>query len=289
MIGIKLYHSIMSLLNSFSISNFFPVLKYQVKVKKYFYGVIFVAFLMAFLELGQDYISSVLNDNYFSPVHSLSYKLFWFFFIPFSFFLVYWFDNVRSYFYEGIYFISSAFIILLVALAHLIIFSLLLYTISYVVYEEPWPLYYLLTEKLSTRLYIGLSYYIIFSVIYYRLKNREEANPTKDKSPLKSISVKNGQSTKLVDVDEIRWINSDGHYLEINTVQKKYIILDSLKNIITDLPENFKRIHRSTIVNIDYIKELKSRGNGDYNVVMKCGGIIRLSRNFTKSLRGLLL
>ena len=64
--------------------------------------------------------------------------------------------------------------------------------------------------------------------------------------------------------------------------------MDSLKRIINDLPENFKRIHRSTIVIADYIKESNSRGNGDYNVIMKCDRILRLSRNYAKPLKKLL-
>ncbi len=257
--------------------------------KKYFYGIIFWAFLMAFLEFGQDYISFVLNESYFSLVRSLSYKLFWFIFIPFLFLLIYLFKKVESNFSKNTYYIYIACIVLVIALAHLILFSLILFAISYFIYSEPWPLYILLTEKLSTRLYIGLSCYIIFSVIYFRLKNQEESNLANAKSPPKNISVKNGRNTTLVDVDEIKWISSDGHYLEIKSTTKKYVILDSLKNIITELPENFKRIHRSTIVNIDYIKELKSRGNGDYNIVMKCGTIIRLSRNYAKPFRDLFL
>lgn len=277
-----------SFINSISISTYCSALNNRNK-KKYLHWLFSLAFLIAFLEFSQDYISSVLNENYFSLIQSLSYKLFWFVSIPLSFLLMYWFDKAKPYFSNGLYFASSVFIISLITLAHLLIFSLLLHIISYLAYTEPWSLNYLLTEKLSTRLYIGFSFYIIFSVIYSRLERRDEANLQKEKSPLKKILVKNGQKTTLVDVNKISWIRSDGPYLMINTAEKEHVILDRLKNIIIDLPDNFKRIHKSTIVNIDYIKNLKSRGNGDYDVVMKGGDILRLSRNYTKPLRGFLL
>lgn len=93
----------------------------------------------------------------------------------------------------------------------------------------------------------------------------------------------------MVDIADIKWIGSDGAYLDIYTTSQKHVVLDSLKNVIKTLPDNFKRIHRSTIVNIDHIKKLQSRGNGDYDVIMKCGKTLRLSRNYAPSLRGLLL
>lgn len=66
-------------------------------------------------------------------------------------------------------------------------------------------------------------------------------------------------------------------------------MLNSLKHIIKRLPENFKRIHKSTIVNVDYISEFKSRGNGDYDVIMNDGSVLRLSRNYREELKGHIL
>jgi glucan phosphoethanolaminetransferase (alkaline phosphatase superfamily) len=147
---------------------------------------------MAFLEFGQDYISSVLNGNYFSVVQSLSYKLFWLLFAPLSISLVVWFDRAEAYFSKVVYVASGTLIIALITFAHLLVFSLLLFGISSMANEEPWSLNYLITEKLSTRLYIGLSVYIIFSVLYYRSKQNKDGNHDKKQNQLKNITVKNG-------------------------------------------------------------------------------------------------
>jgi DNA-binding LytR/AlgR family response regulator len=124
-------------------------------------------------------------------------------------------------------------------------------------------------------------------LVYFWLKQIEIEKPEKEYA--KTISVKNGGRSVVVIVETIKWISSDGPYLFLHTSDSKHILSGSLKNIITILPENFKRIHRSTIVNINMIKELRSRMNGDYDVNMNDGTILRLSRNYTKPLKGLLL
>lgn len=270
-------------------SNFLSSLNLDGSKTKYIYWLFYLGLLMAFLEFGQDYISSVLNGNYFSLGQSLSYKLFWLLFPLFSIGLVAWYHKTESFSSKVLQAVLGTLIILLITFAHLLVFSLLLFGISNMFYEESASVYFLITEKLSTRLYIGLSIYIIFSALYYyRTKQKNVGNYEKEQNQFKNITVKNGRTTTLVEVSTINWISSDGHYLSIHTENRKHVILDSLKNIITSLPENFKRIHRSTIINTDRIIKLKSRGNGDYDVIMNDGTTLRLSRNYTESLKDLL-
>ena len=269
----------------FQLSKVFPDFNIEYHLRINLYRLFFFSVLMACLEFGQDYISATLNDTYFSTVQSLSYKLFWLLFVPFSIGLIYWFKKVQGYLSKKLYVALSVFLIMLVTLTHLVLFSIMLYSIS----DISGSLYFLLTEKLSTRLYIALSVYGIFSMYYYRYNQRENERSLQRPNPLKSIAVKNGTNTILVAINTINWISSDGAYLSIHTDNKEHVIIDSLKNIITLLPENFKRIHRSTIVNIDQIKKLKSRGNGDYDITMEEGTVLRLSRNYTEPLRGRLL
>lgn len=258
-------------------------------VKRYFlwFCTLFVG--IAALEFTQDYIDSLLNGNQFQPIESLSYKLFWVLFIPLSITMGHGLEIVKSRFTGVNYFICNACLVVLITLSHLLIFSLLLFGISNLIHESPWNLSILVTEKLSTRLYIALSLNIILAVTYFLLNKRESKQQSDQREYSKTLTIKNGQKSIIVNVEEIKWIGSDGPYLYIHTADRKHVILDSLKNIITTLPENFKRIHRSTIINIDIIKELKSRGNGDYDVTLDDGRELRLSRNYTKPLKGLLL
>ena len=258
-------------------------------LKKYFLWFCTFWVLIALLELGQDYISSVLNENQFQLAESLSYKLFWPLFIPFSVFLNYSLSSGKKFSTGLPYYTFSVILVLLITFIHLIVFSFFLFGISNVIHENPVTLLYLISEKLSTRLYIALSIYGVLSALYFVWQHRKSKQIAEQSSVQKTITVKNGTTSTIVDVIEIKCIISDGPYLEIHTTDKKHVILESLKSIIKNLPGNFKRIHRSTIVNIDRITKLKSRGNGDYDVIMEDDRVLRLSRNYSKSLKGILL
>ena len=262
---------------------------FSIPQKRFFIGFCAFWLFIALLEMGQDYISSVLNGNTFIIAESLSYKLFWLLFIPFSIALNYSFVKTDRVFSGWQYLAFQTLPVIFVTSIHLIFFSFILFGISNLIHEDPVTLLYLIYEKLSTRLYIALSVYTALSGLYFLVKRRKALQETNQQVVPKTITVKNGRSSVLVDIADIKWIGSDGAYLDIHTTSQKHVVLDSLKNFIKTLPGNFKRIHRSTIVNIDKVKKLKSRGNGDYDVVLKCGATLRLSRNYVPSLRGLLL
>ncbi|MDX1641574.1 MAG: LytTR family DNA-binding domain-containing protein [Balneolaceae bacterium] len=244
---------------------------------------------IAGFDLGQDYISSAINENHFSLAESLSYKMFWLLFIPLSLAEITSLSNFQPDYSSIRNYLFTAILVTVFTLVHLLIFSLILYGISFLIHNNPWSLSFLISEKLSTRLATGSFIYLGIAVIHYLVSRNQFTQKIEAPEHLDKIPIKNGQKTHLIHPDQIKWISSDGAYLYIHTAEKKHVVLDSLKNIITTLPDNFKRIHRSTIVNIDTIKKLKSRGNGDYDVVLDSNHELRLSRNYTKPLRGLIL
>lgn len=274
-------------LDSGSFSNFFLLPLNQVKEKRMLFWLTIAVSLLAFLEFGQDYIKSVLNNSDYSLMQSLAYKLFWFVFIPFTFLFLRLKNRYNLNKSKKGRVLNNAFLIIVITFLHLLVFSLFLHIVSFEINDKPWPLTYLLTQKLSTRLYLGLSFYIIFSFIYDHFGQKGIKN-TSQRNSQNSLLVKSGNKTTLVDTQKINQIVSDGPYIEVHTAENKYVILDSLKNIINTLPENFRRIHKSIIVNIDQIESSKSRGNGDYDLRLKCGKTVRLSRNYAKPLKGIL-
>lgn len=257
--------------------------------KRYFLWFCAFCLFVALLELGQDYISSVLNGNVFVVSESLSYKLFWPLFIPLST-ILYYSLHTSGRLFTGLFHLASVSLtVITLSAVHLLLFSLVLFGISTLIHENPVTLMYLLYEKLSTRLYIALSVYTTLSALYFYVVRKRSKEKKHSRNLPGTITVKNGRRSVLVDVADIQWIASDGAYLDIHTPGKKHVVVDSLKNMIENLPDNFKRIHRSTIVNIDGIRELQSRGNGDYDVIMEKGEVLRLSRNYAGQLRGILL
>lgn len=256
--------------------------------KKWFYWFCVFWVAIAGLEFIQDYISASLNNYSFGFLESASYKIFWLIFIPFSVMMGYGLKKTRAHFAGVNYVVFNLFLIAVITLFHLILFSFLLFGISFIIHSNPWDLTSLISDKLSTRLYIGLSIYAVMALITFFLKDKEFSKDLNRQSIPKTFTVKNGRKSIPVKVDEIKWINSDGPYVNIYTNEKTYVELGSLKSIITTLPDKFKRIHRSTIANTEMIKEFKSRLNGDYDVVMSDGEVLRLSRNYREELNGIL-
>ena len=261
--------------------------KYDIVKKRKLYLFCGLWFLVALLQFAQDYLSSVLNNTHFELFESLSYKLFWPLCIPFTMLMIYGLKRIKVN-NRILQYLTYGFNIIVTSTLHLIAFSIILFLTSQIIHDEDtWRLSWLLKEKFSNYLYIALSIYLVTMLAYFWIKQRETA--MRQKKYAKAITVKNGRKSIIVNVNDIKFISSDGPYIFLYTLGKNYIVSDSLKNILTKLPQNFKRIHRSTIVNIDMVKELKSRMNGDYDVVLKDNQTLRLSRTYSKSLKGILL
>jgi two-component system LytT family response regulator len=90
----------------------------------------------------------------------------------------------------------------------------------------------------------------------------------------------------VVDVADIRWIESDGNYVRLHTTADAYLHRETMKALEARLdPEEFLRIHRSTIVRIDRVKELRPWFHGAYIVVLSDGTELPSSRNFSGRLK----
>jgi len=90
-------------------------------------------------------------------------------------------------------------------------------------------------------------------------------------------------------VSEIDWIEAAGVYCRLHIGQKSHLHRSSIAQFVSKLdPKVFVRIHRSTIVNTNHIKELQPRGHGDYTVTLKNGTELILSRGCRANLEACL-
>lgn len=102
------------------------------------------------------------------------------------------------------------------------------------------------------------------------------------------IMVPKGNRYLALPVADIQLIRADGDYSSIITADNKYLSQYNLGGLEERLsPEQFLRVHRSTIVNINCIKEAYREGHG-YDLVMQNGEIVRVSRGYAEVVRGLL-
>lgn len=100
------------------------------------------------------------------------------------------------------------------------------------------------------------------------------------------LVIKSAGQVSFVKISEIDWIEADDYYACLHVGAKNHLLRRSLAELEQDLdPALFCRIHRSAIVNVNRIKNLKLNPDGEYNVVLENGSALRLSRRHRKDLQ----
>jgi two-component system LytT family response regulator len=107
------------------------------------------------------------------------------------------------------------------------------------------------------------------------------------KPALDRIVVRETGRVFFVEVADIGWLEAEGNYVALHVVDgKTHLVHETLANLEARLDSSrFVRIHRSTIVRVDRIKELLPHFNGEYVVVLKDGTRLKLSRSFLDTAR----
>lgn len=102
---------------------------------------------------------------------------------------------------------------------------------------------------------------------------------------LERLVVKSGGKVTLLRVAEIDWIDAEGDYVRIHVGKAWHLLRETMKNLEAGLdPARFVRIHRSTIVNLEKIKELQPFFRGEYVVVLHNAVTLKLSRGYRDNL-----
>lgn len=97
----------------------------------------------------------------------------------------------------------------------------------------------------------------------------------------KHINIKDRGHITRVDVSDINYIDAAGDYMCIHTNEKTHILRATMKNMEKRLdPAQFKRIHRSIIVNISKVKELHPHNNGEYFITLENDEELKVSRTY---------
>ena len=107
--------------------------------------------------------------------------------------------------------------------------------------------------------------------------------------PLERLVVKSGGRIAFVRVEELDCIEAYGNYLRLCLATEEHLLRMTISAIETRLdPTRFVRIHRSTIVNVDRVRELQSTFHGEYVVLLHSGRRLTLSRGYRDRLQSLL-
>jgi two-component system, LytTR family, response regulator len=90
-----------------------------------------------------------------------------------------------------------------------------------------------------------------------------------------------GEGYRLVPAADVASFEAQGNYVRLKTGSGQHLLRITMAELEKRLdPKRFARIHRSTMVNIDRIKEITPAWHGDFEVLLTDGQRLRLSRNF---------
>jgi two-component system LytT family response regulator len=91
--------------------------------------------------------------------------------------------------------------------------------------------------------------------------------------------VNTGGADLVLEPDEVEWIEADDYYAAVHARGRRHLVRESLDSLERRLdPARFVRVHRSAIVNLAQVREVRARAGGDSAVVLRDGRQLPLSR-----------
>jgi two-component system LytT family response regulator len=100
------------------------------------------------------------------------------------------------------------------------------------------------------------------------------------------LAIKDSGRILRVPMDDILWIDAAGDYMCVHTGQDTHVLRATMRELEGKLdPRRFQRIHRSTIVNVARVRELRSHLNGEYFLILDSGQQLKLSRSYKDKVR----
>jgi len=97
----------------------------------------------------------------------------------------------------------------------------------------------------------------------------------------KLINIKDKGQIFRVDVDSIERIEAAGDYMVIYTADNSLILRETMKDLERRVdPRSFQRVHRSAIVNLDQVRQVRPHTNGECFLVLESGAEVKVSRSY---------
>lgn len=99
------------------------------------------------------------------------------------------------------------------------------------------------------------------------------------RTPSDRVVVKSGSRMTVLTAAEIGWIEAADNYVEIHTTTRTHLVRQTMREMEEQLDASrFIRVHRSAIVNLDHVREIRGDLHGDGIAVLSTGGSVRISR-----------
>jgi two-component system LytT family response regulator len=106
---------------------------------------------------------------------------------------------------------------------------------------------------------------------------------------LKRVVVKAQERTVLLKMPVIDWFESCGNYVRVHAGNEQYLLRQTMATLESALnPQEFVRIHRTAIVNLDAVKEIVAGSHGEHSVKLRNGASLTLSRTYRNRIEPLI-
>jgi hypothetical protein len=149
------------------------------------------------------------------------------------------------------------------------------------VFSDFWLNNLLIEYQKDLKIYFG----IVAIIAAYR-HFRGQAERGKPTPSSRRLVVQTGTGESVIRQDEIRVLEAARNYVTVYTADREYLMRQTLKRLEESLDsDSIVRCHRSYLVNLDYIDEIRSTDTGGYVIRMQGGREVPLSRSFRDSFR----
>jgi two-component system, LytTR family, response regulator len=99
------------------------------------------------------------------------------------------------------------------------------------------------------------------------------------------LLVPQGEGLQLIDAATIHWLEADDNYVHVHTAGARHLLRRTLADLLLQLGEQrFARVHKSAAVNLAQVDTLSPLFKGDYEIRLRDGTLVRLSRRFKDEL-----
>ncbi len=97
----------------------------------------------------------------------------------------------------------------------------------------------------------------------------------------KRIIIRSRGRIIFIPVSSIRWIGAEENYVRISTESETHLLREPISRLEEKLdPQMFRRVHRSSIVNLEYVREVRTQSNGESVVILFNGQKLAMSRSY---------
>jgi two-component system, LytTR family, response regulator len=231
----------------------------------------------------QDLLTARRMGSSFYWNESLLFSAYWLLAIPIFYMTRQWVKRIKAQTTSA----DLAGISFLAMLVHMFSYAIGVWLVSMVFMDHTYGfqknLYYTISADLVKYLLIYLGLYFYLLPIVKRQPPTFNLQPVS--LPSTTLLVTQGKTSIPIPLTSISYIQTADPYIAIHADGKKHLLAQSLSGIMDQLDSRFVRIHRSAIVNTQSVSKWTSRGNGDYDVLMLDGILLRLSRNYAQAFR----